>query len=135
MNTTKSTQYESKHFPISDIFYLGLLITFIELIKNPSYKFWEHEFVHCAPEIQKLFESVARSCMVRIYLYCFTIAIVEWFNSWFGATFIAIISAIIIFRFTHQCQQVSNQCLLKKLNELKHQNKNKHKKIQVSNIK
>ena len=42
------------------------MITFIELIKNPSYKFWEHEFVHCAPEIQKLFESVARSCMVSI---------------------------------------------------------------------
>jgi CCR4-NOT transcription complex subunit 1 len=42
----------------------GLLITFIELIKNPSFKFWSHEFVHCAPEIQKLFESVARSCMV-----------------------------------------------------------------------
>ncbi|PVD20962.1 hypothetical protein C0Q70_19125, partial [Pomacea canaliculata] len=41
----------------------GLLITFIELIKNPTYKFWNHEFVHCAPEIQKLFESVARSCM------------------------------------------------------------------------
>lgn len=31
----------------------GLLITFIELIKNPIYKFWEHDFVHCAPEIQK----------------------------------------------------------------------------------
>lgn len=31
----------------------GLLITFIELIKNPVYKFWEHEFVHCAPEIEK----------------------------------------------------------------------------------
>jgi CCR4-NOT transcription complex subunit 1 len=42
----------------------GLLITFIELIKNPTFKFWTHEFVHCAPEIQKLFESVARSCMV-----------------------------------------------------------------------
>ncbi|VVC34988.1 Hypothetical protein CINCED_3A007099 [Cinara cedri] len=42
----------------------GLLITFIELIKNPAYKFWTHEFVHCAPEIEKLFESVARSCMV-----------------------------------------------------------------------
>ncbi|CAK8681219.1 CCR4-NOT transcription complex subunit 1-like isoform X2 [Clavelina lepadiformis] len=41
----------------------GLLITFIELIKNPSFKFWSHEFVHCAPEISKLFESVARSCM------------------------------------------------------------------------
>ncbi|XP_014478138.1 PREDICTED: CCR4-NOT transcription complex subunit 1 isoform X5 [Dinoponera quadriceps] len=43
----------------------GLLITFIELIKNPTYKFWTHEFVHCAPEIEKLFESVARSCMVQ----------------------------------------------------------------------
>jgi Cell division control protein, negative regulator of transcription len=31
----------------------GLLITFIELIKNPVYKFWDHEFVHCAPEIEK----------------------------------------------------------------------------------
>jgi len=41
----------------------GLLITFIELIKNPH--FWQHEFVTCAPEIQKLFESVARSCMVH----------------------------------------------------------------------
>jgi len=42
----------------------GLLVTFIELIKNPTYKFWQHEFVHCAPEVEKLFESVARSCMV-----------------------------------------------------------------------
>ncbi|KAL5022887.1 hypothetical protein ScPMuIL_002042 [Solemya velum] len=41
----------------------GLLITFIELIKNPQFKFWNHDFVHCAPEIEKLFESVARSCM------------------------------------------------------------------------
>nr|QOW64962.1 hypothetical protein [Lymnaea stagnalis] len=40
----------------------GLLITFIELIKNPNFKFWEHEFVRCAPEIEKLFENVARSC-------------------------------------------------------------------------
>lgn len=31
----------------------GLLITFIELIKNPIYKFWDHDFVHCAPEIEK----------------------------------------------------------------------------------
>ncbi|XP_061382387.1 CCR4-NOT transcription complex subunit 1 isoform X1 [Danaus plexippus] len=42
----------------------GLLITFIELIKNPIYKFWTHEFVHCAPEIEnRLFASVARSCI------------------------------------------------------------------------
>jgi len=31
----------------------GLLVTFIELIKNPQFKFWHHEFVHCAPEIEK----------------------------------------------------------------------------------
>eukprot|EP01025_Chloroclados_australasicus_P029643 TRINITY_DN2963_c0_g1_i13.p2 TRINITY_DN2963_c0_g1~~TRINITY_DN2963_c0_g1_i13.p2 ORF type:complete len:338 (-),score=32.24 TRINITY_DN2963_c0_g1_i13:662-1675(-) len=43
----------------------GLLITFIELIKNPMYKFWSHEFTRCAPEIERLFESVARSCMVN----------------------------------------------------------------------
>eukprot|EP00850_Spirogloea_muscicola_P021681 SM000258S09097 [mRNA] locus=s258:124363:135751:+ [translate_table: standard] len=41
----------------------GLLITFIELIKNPRYNFWNHPFTRCAPEIEKLFESVARSCM------------------------------------------------------------------------
>ncbi|KAL3243945.1 hypothetical protein MRX96_019528 [Rhipicephalus microplus] len=41
----------------------GLLVTFIDLIKNPTFKFWSHEFVRCAPEIEKLFESVARSCM------------------------------------------------------------------------
>ncbi|XP_071959089.1 CCR4-NOT transcription complex subunit 1-like isoform X2 [Antedon mediterranea] len=41
----------------------GLLITFIELIRNPSFKFWSHDFVHCAPEIEKLFDTVARSCM------------------------------------------------------------------------
>ncbi|XVF73469.1 hypothetical protein PTKIN_Ptkin12aG0203600 [Pterospermum kingtungense] len=40
----------------------GLLITFIELIKNPKYNFWNRSFIRCAPEIEKLFESVARSC-------------------------------------------------------------------------
>jgi CCR4-Not complex component, Not1/CCR4-NOT transcription complex subunit 1 CAF1-binding domain/Domain of unknown function (DUF3819)/CCR4-NOT transcription complex subunit 1 TTP binding domain len=40
----------------------GLLITFIELIKNPTYEFWNHEFVRCAPQIARLFENVARFC-------------------------------------------------------------------------
>lgn len=40
----------------------GLLITFVELIKNPQYAFWRHGFVTCAPEIQRLFRSVANSC-------------------------------------------------------------------------
>lgn len=41
----------------------GLLITFIELIKNPRYKFWSHSFTKCSPEIERLFQSVARSCL------------------------------------------------------------------------
>mgnify|MGYP002379740543 FL=1 len=42
----------------------GLLITFIELIKNPRYNFWSHSFTRCATEVEKLFESVARSCIL-----------------------------------------------------------------------
>mmetsp|Transcript_120 Transcript_120/g.241 ORF Transcript_120/g.241 Transcript_120/m.241 type:complete len:2189 (+) Transcript_120:93-6659(+) len=41
----------------------GLLITFIELIKNPQYEFGLQPFTNCAPEIARLFDSVARSCM------------------------------------------------------------------------
>ena len=41
----------------------GLLVTFIELIKNPRYAFWGHPFTRCAAEVERLFESVARSCM------------------------------------------------------------------------
>eukprot|EP00762_Andalucia_godoyi_P000513 ANDGO_05250.mRNA.1 General negative regulator of transcription subunit 1 len=40
----------------------GLLITFIELVKNPRYAFWQRSFIHCAPEINRLFDNVARSC-------------------------------------------------------------------------
>jgi CCR4-NOT transcription complex subunit 1 len=38
----------------------GLLITFIELIKNPRYNFWNHSFTRCAADIERLFESVSR---------------------------------------------------------------------------
>mmetsp|Transcript_118346 Transcript_118346/g.204768 ORF Transcript_118346/g.204768 Transcript_118346/m.204768 type:complete len:456 (-) Transcript_118346:104-1471(-) len=41
----------------------GLLITFIELIKNRRYEFWNHSFVKCAPEVEKLFQSVAFTCL------------------------------------------------------------------------
>ena len=32
----------------------GLLITFIELIKNTKYNFWSHPFTRCATEIEKV---------------------------------------------------------------------------------
>jgi len=41
----------------------GLLITFIELIKNPRYSFWSFSFTRRAPEIERLFQNVARSCI------------------------------------------------------------------------
>lgn len=41
----------------------GLLVTFIELIKNPRYNFWSRSFTRCATEIERLFDSVAHSCM------------------------------------------------------------------------
>lgn len=40
----------------------GLLITFIELIKNPQYHFWTKRFVTSAPEFKRLFESVSNIC-------------------------------------------------------------------------
>lgn len=41
----------------------GLLVTFIELIKNPRYNFWRGGFTKGAPEIEKVFDTVARSCI------------------------------------------------------------------------
>ncbi|KAI7871343.1 CCR4-Not complex component, Not1-domain-containing protein [Spinellus fusiger] len=37
----------------------GLLASFIELIKDPS--FWKHEFIRCSPDIERLFDNVSRS--------------------------------------------------------------------------
>jgi len=39
----------------------GLLITFIELLKNPRYAFWNRPFTRSAPEIERVFDTVARS--------------------------------------------------------------------------
>jgi CCR4-NOT transcription complex subunit 1 len=41
----------------------GLLVTFIELIKNQRYNFWSHSFVRCATEIETVFERVAQCCL------------------------------------------------------------------------
>ena len=39
----------------------GLLITFIEIVKNPKYEFWDKPFIRCTPEIENMFESVGKS--------------------------------------------------------------------------
>jgi CCR4-NOT transcription complex subunit 1 len=43
------------------------LITFIELIKNTKYGFWRKAFVRSAPEMERVFESIARSCLGPSY--------------------------------------------------------------------
>ncbi|KAL0088093.1 Not1 transcription factor [Phycomyces blakesleeanus] len=37
----------------------GLLASFMELIKDPD--FWNHDFIRCSPDIERLFENVYRS--------------------------------------------------------------------------
>jgi hypothetical protein len=39
------------------------LITFIELIKNPKYGFWRKSFVRTTPDVERIFENMARSCL------------------------------------------------------------------------
>ncbi|XP_047314979.1 CCR4-NOT transcription complex subunit 1-like isoform X3 [Impatiens glandulifera] len=39
----------------------GLVITFMELVKNPRYKFWSKGFIRCDPDIEYLIESVCSS--------------------------------------------------------------------------
>eukprot|EP00760_Papus_ankaliazontas_P009892 PhM_4_TR14152/c0_g1_i1/m.51542/K12604/CNOT1, NOT1; CCR4-NOT transcription complex subunit 1 len=41
----------------------GLLITFIELVKNARYDFWSKPFRRCTPELERLFESVGQTCV------------------------------------------------------------------------
>ncbi len=41
----------------------GVLITFIELIRNPQYNFWAYEFVRAPSDINSIFQSVARNCL------------------------------------------------------------------------
>lgn len=37
----------------------GALVTFIELLRNPSYDFWSKDFIHVVPEVTVLLESVS----------------------------------------------------------------------------
>ncbi|KAI0798095.1 Not1-domain-containing protein [Abortiporus biennis] len=39
----------------------GALVTFIELLRNPKYDFWNQEFIGIAPEVTLLLENVAKS--------------------------------------------------------------------------
>ncbi|KAA3679917.1 CCR4-NOT transcription complex subunit 1 [Paragonimus westermani] len=46
----------------------GLLMTSAELLRNPAYRFWEHEFARCNPEIEAIVTIVARSCIPNFQL-------------------------------------------------------------------
>lgn len=44
----------------------GIMITFMELIRNPEFRFWNQSIVKSSPEIEKMFETVAKSCLINI---------------------------------------------------------------------
>ncbi|KAF8589926.1 Not1-domain-containing protein [Ramaria rubella] len=39
----------------------GILVTFIELLRNPKYEFWTRDFIRIAPEITLIMENVAKN--------------------------------------------------------------------------
>ena len=47
----------------------GALVTFIELLRNPKYDFWNHEFIRIAPEVTLLLETVRAPRLVYLPVY------------------------------------------------------------------
>jgi CCR4-NOT transcription complex subunit 1 len=41
----------------------GVMVTFIELVKNPRFRFWELPFTRVNPDIERVFEAISRSCL------------------------------------------------------------------------
>jgi hypothetical protein len=41
----------------------GLLVVFLELVRNPEYGFWQSDFIQLAPELHRLMDNVARTCL------------------------------------------------------------------------
>ncbi|XP_068117639.1 CCR4-NOT transcription complex subunit 1-like isoform X2 [Hyperolius riggenbachi] len=41
----------------------GVMVTFTELVRNPAFNLWKHNFVHCSPESEKLFLTAAQNCI------------------------------------------------------------------------
>lgn len=43
----------------------GAVVTFVELLRNPKYEFWNKDFIRVAPEVTLLLENVSRSAMKK----------------------------------------------------------------------
>lgn len=43
----------------------GALVTFIELLRNPKYDFWNQEFVRAVPEVYMMLENVSAQYYYR----------------------------------------------------------------------
>lgn len=41
----------------------GVMVTFIELVNNPAYRFWDLTFTKANPEVERVFEAISRSCL------------------------------------------------------------------------
>lgn len=41
----------------------GILVTFVELVKNAHYKFWEYRFANSNPEVQHILRTITQTCL------------------------------------------------------------------------
>lgn len=41
----------------------GILVTYIELVKNAHYKFWEYRFTHATPEVEAILRTLTQTCL------------------------------------------------------------------------
>lgn len=41
----------------------GIMVTFIELVKNPIYKLWEYDFTRATPDIERVFQAILHNCL------------------------------------------------------------------------
>ena len=41
----------------------GLMVTFLEIIRNEKFSFWAESFINRSPEIRNLFSSIAKTCL------------------------------------------------------------------------
>lgn len=41
----------------------GVMVSFIEIVKNPQFGFWDLPFTRATPDVERVFEAISRSCL------------------------------------------------------------------------
>ena len=76
----------------------GALVTFIELLRNPKYDFWNKKFIRIGPEVTLLLESVS-TFLLHPSGHMLTWSTSRWHGLFSSRSFVVVILAI----FAHIC--------------------------------